>query len=50
MHSSDCQCCTTVQVEQCRMIRDTEGQREGREVWMEGDREKGEARERVKEA
>lgn len=36
VQSSDCQCCTTVQVEQCRMTRDTEGQRGGgREVVRE---------------
>lgn len=45
VQSSDCQCCTTVQVEQCRMIRDTEGQRGGgRKMVREGDRENEEAR------
>lgn len=42
----DCQCRTTLQVKQCRIIRDTEGQRGGvREVGKEGDGEKEEARE-----
>lgn len=27
--SSDCQCCATLQVKQCRIIRDTEGHRGG---------------------
>ena len=41
VQSSDCQCCTTVQVEQCRVISDTEGQRGGgrevvRETWGGG--------------
>lgn len=57
VQSSDCQCCTTVQVEQCRVISDTEGQRwwwrKGRgEVVKETELEKGKkgGRERGEEA
>lgn len=41
VQNPDCQCRTTLQVKQCRIIRDTEGQRGGvREVRKEGDGEK----------
>ena len=40
VQNPDCQCRTTLQVKQCRIIRDTEGQRGGvGEVRKEGDRE-----------
>lgn len=47
VQNPDCQCRTTLQVKQCRIIRDTEGQRGGvREVRKEGDGEKGSKGER----
>lgn len=49
VQNPDCQCRTTLQVKQCRIIRDTEGQRGGvGEVRKEGDgqRERGSRGER----